>query len=262
MRRLICILLFYPFTLSPLSAQTLEECQQAAERNYPLIQQYGLIEKTTELTVANLQKGWLPQVSATAQATYQSDVTAFPEQMQKMYQTMGIDMEGIRKDQYRIGIDVQQTVYDGGAISRQKSIARQQGRVQAAQNEVNIYNVRKRVNEMYFGLLLTDERIALNKDLQRLLEQNEKKLASMVKNGTAAESDYLNVKAERLNVAQQMTSLLAQRQTLTRMLGAFCGRPTPNPSLNGGEIIPIKPEIQKSMEYLLPSLQGGAGRGS
>ena len=262
MRRLICILLFYPFTLSPLSAQTLEECQQAAERNYPLIQQYGLIEKTTELTVANLQKGWLPQVSATAQATYQSDVTAFPEQMQKMYQTMGIDMEGIRKDQYRIGIDVQQTVYDGGAISRQKSIARQQGRVQAAQNEVNIYNVRKRVNEMYFGLLLTDERIALNKDLQRLLEQNEKKLASMVKNGTAAESDYLTVKAERLNVAQQMTSLLAQRQTLTRMLGAFCGRPTPNPSLNGGEIIPIKPEIQKSMEYLLPSLLGGAGGGS
>jgi len=230
MRRLICILLFYPFTLSPLSAQTLEECQQAAERNYPLIQQYGLIEKTTELTVANLQKGWLPQVSATAQATYQSDVTAFPEQMQKMYQTMGIDMEGIRKDQYRIGIDVQQTVYDGGAISRQKSIARQQGRMQAAQNEVNIYNVRKRVNEMYFGLLLTDERIALNKDLQRLLEQNEKKLASMVKNGTAAESDYLNVKAERLNVAQQMTSLLAQRQTLTRMLGAFCAIEVTTPS--------------------------------
>ena len=52
-------------------AQTLEECQQAAERNYPLIQQYGLIEKTTELTVTNIQKGWLPQVSASAQATLQ-----------------------------------------------------------------------------------------------------------------------------------------------------------------------------------------------
>ena len=66
-------------------AQTLEECQQAAERNYPLIQQYGLIDKTTELTVANIQKGWLPQVSVSAQATLQSDVTAFPDQMQQMY---------------------------------------------------------------------------------------------------------------------------------------------------------------------------------
>ena len=64
--------------------QTLEECQQAAERNYPLIQQYGLIEKTKELSVSNIRKGWLPQVSASAQATLQSDVTAWPEQMQTM----------------------------------------------------------------------------------------------------------------------------------------------------------------------------------
>ena len=204
-------------------AQTLEECLQAAERNYPLIQQYGLIEKTTELTVANIQKGWLPQISASAQATLQSDVTAFPDQIQKVYQQMGVDMQGLRKDQYRIGIDIQQTVFDGGAIRSQKAIAREQGKVQAAQNEVNLYNVRKRVNEMYFGLLLIDEKMVLNKDLQELLAQSEKKLASMVKSGTAAESDYQNVKAERLNVAQQMTGLEAQRNALARMLSAFCG---------------------------------------
>ena len=126
--------------------QTLEECQQAAERNYPLIRQYGLIEQTTALTVENIQKGWLPQVSASAQATYQSDVTAFPEQMQAMYQQLDINMQGLKKDQYRVGIDISQTVYDGGAISSQKAIARQQGRVEEARNEVNIYNVRKRVN--------------------------------------------------------------------------------------------------------------------
>ena len=220
MRRIILGLAMLPVMAL---GQTLEECQQAAERNYPLIRQYGLIEKTTELTVANIQKGWLPQISASAQATLQSDVTAFPDQMQKIYQTMGIDMQGLKKDQYRIGIDVQQTVFDGGAIKSQKEIARKQGDVQTAQNEVNMYHVRKRVNEMYFGLLLIDEQITLNKDLQELLAQNEKKLASMVKNGTAAESDYHNVKAERLNVAQQATSLQAQHQTLIRMLSAFCG---------------------------------------
>ena len=211
MRKLLISLSFIIFHLSFSVAQTLEECQQAAERNYPLIRQYGLIEQTTELTVANIQKGWLPQVSASAQATLQSDVTAFPDQMQKMYQTMGINMQGLKKDQYRVGIDIQQTVFDGGAIRRQKEIAREQGKVQSAQNEVNLYNVRKRVNEMYFGLLLIDEQIKLNKDLQELLSQNEKKLASMLKNGTAAESDYQNVKAERLNVVQQMTGLQAQQ---------------------------------------------------
>ena len=203
--------------------QTLDDCQQAAEKNYPLIQQYGLIEKTTQLTVANIQKGWLPQVSASAQATYQSDVTAWPDEMKTMMGGMGIDMKGLTKDQYRVGIDVQQTIYDGGVIGSQKRIAREQGKVQAAQNEVNIYNVRRRVNEMFFGLLLIDEQIKLNTDLQTLLAGNERKLESMTKRGTAAESDLQNVKAERLNAIQKATELASQKQMLQRMLSTFCG---------------------------------------
>jgi len=212
-------------TMLPMLAlgQTLDDCQQAAEKNYPQIRQYGLIEKTTQLTVANIQKGWLPQVSAQAQATYQSDVTAWPSEMKAMMSGMGIDMRGLTKDQYRVGIDVQQTIYDGGVIGSQKRIAREQGKVQEAQNEVNIYHVRKRVNEMYFGLLLIDEQIKLNTDLQTLLAGNESKLESMTKRGTAAESDLQSVKAERLNAVQKGTELASQKQMLLRMLSIFCG---------------------------------------
>ena len=242
MRKIIIGLLLLPVMAQ---AQSLEECQQAAERNYPLIRQYGLIEKTTELTVANIQKGWLPQVSASAQATYQSDVVAWPDEMKGMLGQMGVNFEGLKKDQYRVGLDVQQTVFDGGAIRSQKEIARQQGEVQSAQNEVSIYNVRKRVNEMYFELLLTDEQIKLNQDLQELLSANEKKLASMFKNGTASESDYLNVKAERLNVVQQMTSLQSQRQTLVRMLSTFCG-------------IEVKAPVKPVLSVAVPQSLGSA----
>ena len=225
MRRSIFIIftLLHGFIVPSVMAQSLEECQQAAEKNYPLIRQYGLIEKTTELTVDNIQKGWLPQVSASAQATYQSDVPSWPDQMETMMNGMGIHMKGLKKDQYRVGIDVSQTIYDGGAISSRKTIAREQGNVEAAQAEVSIYNVRKRVNEMYFALLLLDEQIKLNSDLQALLSGNERKLASMVKGGTAAESDWQNVKAERLNVVQQATGLASQKQMLQRMLSTFCG---------------------------------------
>ena len=209
-------------------AQTLEECQQAAERNYPLIKQYGLIEKTTQLTVTNIQKGWLPQVSASAQATYQSDVMSWPDQMKTMMTGMGIDMKGLTKDQYRVGIDVNQTLFDGGVISSQKAIARQQGKVQEAQTEVQLYNVRKRVNEMYFSLLMLDEQIVLNHDMQELLAGNERKLQAMMKSGTAAESDWQSVKAERLKVMQQATSLESQKRMLTMMLSTFCGIETNN----------------------------------
>ena len=206
-----------------LMAQTLEECQQAAERNYPLIRQYDLIRQTADLTVANIQKGWLPQVAASAQTTYQNDVAAWPQEMQGLMRQMGIDLKGLKKDQYRVGVDVQQMLFDGGAISSQKEVARRQADVQQAEVEVNIYKVRARVNEMYFGLLLLDEQIRLNSDLQALLSGNEQKLSAMFKGGTASESDLLNMKAERMNVAQQLTSLQSQRQTMARLLGVFCG---------------------------------------
>lgn len=230
-------------------SQTLEECQRAAEQNFPLIRQYGLIEKTTDLNVANIQKGWLPQVSASAQATLQSDVPAFPDEFQKLYQQMGITMEGLERDQYRVGIDVQQTVYDGGNIKSQKEIARRQGELHSRQNEVTMYNVRRRVNEMYFSLLLVDEQIRLNADLQTVLEGNEKKLAAMLKGGTASESDWQNVKAERLNVVQKMTGLKSQRTALVRMLSTFCAMEVnrlvkPEIPENTGSTVNLRPELK------------------
>ena len=246
MKRFVCLLLPL-FAFFGIRAQTLNECQQAAERNYPLIKRMDLIRQTTDLTMSNIQKGWLPQLSATAQSTYQSDVTAFPEQMQALYKQMGISMEGLRKDQYRVGIDVQQLVFDGGAIKNQKEMARLQGAVESAQNEVSLYSVRQRVNDMYFALLLLDEQILLNKDLQALLDGNEKKLASMYRKGTAAEVDYLNVKAERLNVMQQLTSLQLQRQAVARMLSVFCGIEVKNvtkPEVVGTSAENNRPELR------------------
>lgn len=205
------------------NAQTLDECQRAAEQNYPLIRQYDLIATTTAMTMKNIAKGWLPQIAASAQATYHSDVAAWPESMYGMFEQMGLDVKGLKKDQYRVGLDLYQTIFDGGAISSQKYIAREQGNVRSAQNEVNMYNVRKRVNDMYFALLLFDEQITLNDDVQELLMSSERQLTSMVKMGTAATSDLDNVKAERLNAMQQNESMKSQRNTLRQMLSIFCG---------------------------------------
>ena len=205
------------------TAQTLEECQQAASRNYPLIKQYDLIARTTDCTVESIRKAWLPQVTVGAQATYQSDVASWPEAMQTMLDQMGVDLKGLSKDQYRVGLDVSQTIYDGDAIGSQAAVARQQGQVDAAQTEVSLYGIRQRVNEMYFALLLLDENIKLNNNVQEVLASSEKKLQSMFKHGTAAQSDYQAIRAERLALVQQLSALKSQRQALARMLGAFCG---------------------------------------
>ena len=233
------------------AGQTLQECQEAAERNYPLIRQYGLIERTTQLSVENIRKGWLPQLSAMAQATLQSDVTAFPDQLQTLYQQAGITMEGLKRDQYRVGVDISQTIFDGGAIRHRQEVIQRQGEVERAETAVSLYAVRQRVNEMYFGLLLIDEQIRLKQDLAKLLEGSEQKLASMFKRGTAAESDYLAVKAERLGVEQQQETLRTQRQSLARVLSAFCGidvsapeKPETIVALTTQQTVQQRPELQ------------------
>lgn len=206
-----------------IQAQTLEVCQLAAEKNYPIIKQYDLISQTTQLTVQNIMKGWLPQIAITAQATYQNDVASWSKSMQGTFQQFGINMKGLSKDQYKIGIDLQQTIYDGGTISSMRSIARQEEKVQKAQVETNLYQVRKRVNEMYFALLLLNEQIKLNDDVKALLLSSEKKLASMLKGGTIATSDFENIRAERLSIEQQNESLKSQQQMLQHLLSTFCG---------------------------------------
>ena len=214
--------------LMPMLAQaqtvTLDECQQLARENYPLIKRYDLIQQTTDFTVQNIMKGWLPQVSAAAQATYQSDVMTLPGALQGMLAQQGYDVKGLKKDQYRVGIDVQQTVYDGGLIANQKRIAQLQGEVQTAQADVDLYAIRQRVNDMYFGILLLNEKIQLNQDLQTLLQSNLDKLESLLRNGVAMQSDVNTIKAEKLRAVQGGTELAASKKSLVRMLSAFIGK--------------------------------------
>lgn len=233
---------------STTTAQTLEECQKAAEKNYPLIKQYGLIAQTTELTVSNIQKEWLPKIAVSAQATYQSNVVAWPERIQSIYQQMGLAMKGLKKDQYKMAIDLQQTLYDGGTIASKQAIARQEAKVQEAENQTKLYQVHHRVNEMYFALLLLNEQIKLNNNVKSLLLASENKLAAMVKSGTAATSDLDNVKAERLSAEQQYTSLKAEQQMLQHILTTFCGikvenvqKPTP---VSTDTLTNHRPELQ------------------
>lgn len=219
---------FFILTFLPVLAQaqtvTLDECQQLAQENYPLIKQYGLVRQTTEYTVGNISKGWLPQISAMAQATYQSDVMTLPDPLQKMLGQQGYDVKGLRKDQYRVGIDINQTVYDGGVIGRQKDVARLEGDVQEAQTATELYAVRQRVNDLYFGILLLDEKIQLNKDLQDLIQSNLDKLESMLSHGIAMQSDVNTLMAEKLKVKQQAAELASARKSLADMLAVFIGR--------------------------------------
>ena len=79
MKRRLVIAVITIFIFHSVYAQLhIEECYEKAESNYPLIKQYGLIEKSGMYNLSNIGKGYLPQVQLSAKATYQSEVTKIP----------------------------------------------------------------------------------------------------------------------------------------------------------------------------------------
>ena len=107
----------------PIGAQTsLQACYEAAERNFPLARQYGLIEQSLQFTLDNAGKGWLPQLRAEAKAQVQSDVTELPFDLNNLG-LAGIKTPHMSKDQYALTAAVEQPLYEGGNIRAQRHTA-------------------------------------------------------------------------------------------------------------------------------------------
>ncbi len=227
MRHLKTILLLAAIALRTASAQaqlTLEECQQLAWSNYPLLKKYDLISQATDYSIKNINRNYLPQLSLSGQASYQSDVANMPDMLREMLQSYGYSYDGLKRDQYKVQLDVSQIIWDGGNLAAQKKVTDAEGKIQTAQNDVDLYAIRERVNELYFGILLLEERIKLNGELQTLLQDNCRKLESRWANGTAMKADVDVMTAEYLKAQQDMTALEAMKKSYRLMLAIFINK--------------------------------------
>ncbi|MFV0328696.1 MAG: TolC family protein [Dysgonomonas sp.] len=198
---------------------TIEQCQQMAKENYPLIKRYALIDKSKEYNLSNAGKGYLPQFSLTAKASYQSEVTKIPVDIP------GMDIPGMSKDQYSATVDVTQTIWDGGVISSKKDITKSASLVEQKQLDVDMYSINDRVNQLFFGILLIDAKIKQNDLLQAELQRNHSLITSYIENGVANQADLDAVKVEQLKAVQTKTQLLSNKKSYLEMLSTLIGEP-------------------------------------
>lgn len=205
-----------------LSALTIEECYEKAEANYPLVRQYALVEKSAHYDLENASKAWLPQLNLSGKATYQSDVTKVGFDFSKLGMPP-IDIPTASKDQYGVSLDVSQTLWDGGAINAQKRTIAEGAEADRKQVEVNVYAIRERINSLYFGLLLLQEKIKQTDLLQEELQRNISKIETYIANGMANESDLNAVKVDLLRSHQSAVQLRTSAQAYREMLGLFIG---------------------------------------
>lgn len=198
---------------------TLEECQRRTQENFPLVRQYGLVEKTKEYNVENAAKGYLPQFALSAKASYQSEVTELPIKI------TGMDVKSMPKDQYQVMLELQQKLWDGGGIRTQKEQAVAEANVEREKLNVDMYALNSRVNDLYFGILLLDEQLTQNTLLQDELVRNFRQITAYVDNGIANQADLDAVKVEQLNAKQKRIEFTSSRTAYLHMLSLLTGEP-------------------------------------
>ena len=254
--RFIALLLLFPIIGIAQETITLEDCYRLARENYPTVKKLDLLSKTEAYTLANANRAYLPQVSILGQATYQSEVTDLSKSVAGVFPLPpNVSLPTIDKEQYKVVGEVSQLLYGGGAIYSQKAVAKAQSAVRAQAVETQLYTLKQRVSNLYFGVLLIDAQLSQNHLNIETIESQLKKAEVALKNGTTLPSNVDELKAEILRVAMQTTEYEATQATYLQMLSTFIGKELTNTS----QLTQPAPQSQSqnvSTDIFRPELKG------
>ncbi|WP_417371906.1 TolC family protein [Gelidibacter japonicus] len=196
---------------------TLQECYNLAIVNYPLAKQSELLEVQNRLEKEVVSNAKRPQLSFDAQATYQSDVIEVP--------IPNSNIEPLNKDQYRATLSVNQLIYNGGATDASLAVKSSQLKTKQKQVEVNLYQLKQKINQLYFSILLSQETHLLLKAKQEQLQAKLSEVTSGIKYGVILPSSDKVLEAELLKINQQLTEVESNKLSLIETLADIIGQP-------------------------------------
>lgn len=216
------LLLAFGFLSSThLSAQLsidLQSCYELAEQNYPLVRQYELLEKSEEYSLEQVAAGNLPQLRLGGQLSYQSDVTEIP------FSLPGTDIPHIDKDQYKMYIDVSQPITDLFTTQkRRKELTQKEAEVRTKSLDTEMYQLKERINHLYFGILLIDRQIDQAGLMKEQIESGIQINKVAVANGVALRSSTRLLEVESLKIEKRLIDLKANRKAFVQRLSLFTG---------------------------------------
>lgn len=218
MNRLLYLLtLLMALPLGAQQAITLQDCYKLASTNYPLAKQSALLKHQNDLDLEVISNGKLPQFELSAQATYQSDVTSVP--------LPNTNIEPLNKDQYRATFSVNQLIYNGGLINASTKSKSAQLKTQQKQVEVSLYQIKKQINQLYFSILLIQEKKQLLTNKQTQIKTQLLEVKSGIKNGVILPSSDHVLEAELLKTAQQFQEIENNKIVLIGNLSTLIATP-------------------------------------
>src|SRR5674476_118485 len=256
MKKIVLILLTVVF-LGPdkLQAQkimTLKECYDQSYSTNALSGEKNGYSDISKLRDENLGKGWLPTFDANGSLIYNSSVIDMSGVLGSL-PIPGIAgaIKHLPHEQYKVTLDINQVIYDGGAIKGARELEKADLNVNEKQTETDLYKLRGQINTCYFNLLL----LARQKELlNTYLEIIKKRIASMqsgINNGVIIKSDADVLTSEKIKIEQQLDENEIRKTSFLKVLSDLTG----NKIDSSTEFILPSPASEISAELLRPELQ-------
>lgn len=211
----LCLAAFSALANAQGDVLSIDSCYARAKRNYPLIEQYDLIEKSNELNLKSISKAFLPQIMVGGSFTSQSDVTSIPISLPNM------NIPELSTEQYKVYGDISENLTDILITKKQQEISMLSATMEKVSLDAELEKLTDRINQLYFGILLLEAQNSQMDIMLNDIDASLKRLKASVQNGVALESNLYILEAERLQIEQSKAELESGRKLLTKTLSLF-----------------------------------------
>ncbi len=203
---------------------TLKDCYIKACKNTPLSSEKETYKSIWQVQTKNIEKTWLPTLDVNGSFIYNSSVVDLSDVMGAL-PVPGISdfIKPLPHEQYKITLDINQLLYDGGYVQKAKMLEEANFRISEKQVETDLYKIRNQVNQCYFNILLHDRQHDL---LNNFLDLLNKKLASVnsaIENGILLKTDADVLMAEKIKTVQQITEIAIRKESMLKVLEDITG---------------------------------------
>lgn len=249
---ILLYLIFRGYNIGAQEMITLKECYDRAYTAAVVSAEKEVYNRIWEYKDKNLSRGWLPTLDANGSFTYNSSVMDINDVIGALpVPGIGDMIKPLPNEQYKVTVDINQMIYDGGAIKSARAFERAGLLVNEKQNETDLYKLRSEVNTYYFNILLLERQEDLLQNYLELINKKIIALESAVENGVVPKSDIDVLNSEKLKLEQQISENSIRKTSLIKNLSDLTGYKTDT------SVQLVIPPINEELtdELLRPELQ-------
>jgi outer membrane protein TolC len=210
----------WSLTLHAQKILTLKECYDRALTANAFAGEKEAYSNISKLKDNNLSKGWLPTLDANASILYNSEVVDISNTLSS---ALPIPIKALPHEQYKVTLDINQVIYDGGAIKGARAMEKAELSVNEKQTEADLYKLRAQINSYYFSILLLSRQKELLNNYLEVIDKRLKSMQSALNNGVIIKSDIDVLTSEKIKIEQQISEANIKKTALFGTLSDITG---------------------------------------